>query len=247
MATKKEQASLRTLEDTPTRVFDFLRGVNRVAAIRTTLETKGFDQDAYNEGWNLVLKVSGYSTPQAQEVLRNEEANEAQAELDQWDEGGFRIIRATLSRHHPAQAEFVLSGLGPSQGFAAVAGVAALLDRFDALESSPAREATRQEDHAALALLAKRGINKSERDRLRSLVLKVTQAQHAPAAAKPDDASKTKEGQYQADLGALRSWYDEWSEIARTVIRRRDWLILLGLARRKRSKASPEPETPKGG
>ncbi len=228
----------RTLEETPSRVFEFLRGINRVAAIRHALAERGFDQAAYNEGWHLVLKVSGYNPPK-QEVLYNEEPNAAQVELDQWDEGGFRIIKASLSRHHPAQAAFVLDGLGPSQGFAAVAGVSTLLDRLDALESSPAREATRQEDLAALELLARRGIDKAERLRLRGLVQKVTQA--SAVVPSPTGSAEEKEQDYIASLIALRSWFEEWSEVARVVIRRRDWLILLGLARRKRPKGTPEP------
>jgi len=171
--------------------------------------------------------------------ISNEEPNAAQMELDQWDEGGFRILKASLSRHYPTQAAFLLDGLGPSQGFAAVAGVSTLLDRLDALESSPEREATRAEDHGALELLAKRGIDKAERLRLRGLVQKVTQA--SAVVPSPTGSAEEKERDYIASLIALRSWFEEWSEVARVVIRRRDWLILLGLARRKRAKGTPDP------
>ena len=36
-------------------------------------------------------------------------------------------------------------------------------------------------------------------------------------------------------LRELRAWYKDWSETARAVIGRRDHLILMGLAHRKRS------------
>jgi hypothetical protein len=37
---------------------------------------------------------------------------------------------------------------------------------------------------------------------------------------------------YLQKLTALRAWFEEWSGIARVAIKRRDYLIRLGLARR---------------
>lgn len=43
----------------------------------------------------------------------------------------------------------------------------------------------------------------------------------------------------------LAAWLADWTETARTIISRRDHLILLGLSKRKRSsKAAAEPEQP---
>ena len=230
-----QDLSQRTIEETPERVFVFLSGVNRNPGIYAILAQRGFDQEASQEGWRLVLKVSGYSSPRPPELVKDEEANAAQITLDQWDEEGFAIIDATLSRHFPEQAAFVLDGLAPSKGFAAVAGVDVLLKRFDALESSPEREGSRKEDHAALALLARRGIPKEERARLRSLVDKVVHTS-GPAPVAPVQTDAQKEEEHQKDLVALRAWYTEWSRIAHAVIRRRDWLIQLGLAKRSKRK-----------
>jgi hypothetical protein len=36
-------------------------------------------------------------------------------------------------------------------------------------------------------------------------------------------------------LLALRAWYKDWSTTARAVIRRRDYLVMLGLTKRRRS------------
>ena len=69
------------------------------------------------------------------------------------------------------QGEFVLKGLAPAKGIAAVLSVSDLLDRLDALETSPERKATRKTDRAALDTLAKRGIDAKERARLRALVV----------------------------------------------------------------------------
>jgi hypothetical protein len=48
--------------------------------------------------------------------------------------------------------------------------VKTLLDRLDALGSSPERKATRKADHAALSQLEKKGYTKEERNRLRGLI-----------------------------------------------------------------------------
>lgn len=235
----KEAVGQRTLEETPARVFEFLRGLHRNAAIRKTLAEKGFDDPALQEGWVLVLKVAGYKAPAEVEVIEDDEANVAQRDLERWLSEALRVLRATLSRHFPDQGDFVLDGLTAADGFEAVATVATLLDRLDALESSPDRAATRDDDKRALELLAKRVLPSSERQRLRALVDKVIRAKNLPAAPPPSVSTSKKEAQHLEDLKALRAWYEEWSEIARAVISRRDWLILLGLARRKRSKGEP--------
>jgi histidyl-tRNA synthetase len=155
-------------------------------------------------------------------------------QVDAWDEDGFRIVRAGLTRLHPAQASFVLNSLGPSVGIGAVVGVKTLLDRLDALEKSPERKATRKEDHAALATLSARGITARERARLADLV---QTAQSTTEIEAPDEAGKAaREEAYVKALGALRVWYVDWSDMARSVIKRRDYLIRLGLAKRKSTK-----------
>ncbi len=39
----------------------------------------------------------------------------------------------------------------------------------------------------------------------------------------------------------FKAWFDDWSEQALTVIKRRDHLILLGLAKRKKKAKAEEP------
>jgi len=45
-------------------------------------------------------------------------------------------------------------------------------------------------------------------------------------------------------VAALRAWYEEWSEIARATVTRRDYLIRLGLAKRKSNNEQPAPNAP---
>jgi len=222
-----------TLEDTALRVLPFLRGVGTSVPIRGILRACGFTAEEQKLGWTLLHAVSGFTDEPAVETV-DVRVRDAINTLDAWDEDGFRIVRAGLTRLHPAQASFVLNSLGPSVGVGAVVGVKTLLDRLDALEKSPERKATRKEDHAALATLSARGITAKERARLAELV----QTAHSTTEIEaPDEAGKAaREEAYVKALGALRVWYVDWSDMARSVIKRRDYLIRLGLAKRKSTK-----------
>ena len=164
-------------------------------------------------------------------------------QLDDWDEGGFQIITASLRYRFPEQAAFLLTGLHASTGAAAVLGVKRLLDRLDALESSSERAATQQQDQAAVALLAQRGIDASERQRLRALI---AVAESAPELSLPNaQAVAQAESDYLKGLMALRAWFEEWAGIAHVAIKRRDYLIRMGLAKRRLHGAEPaDPATP---
>jgi len=217
----------------PTRSLAFLRAVGTVPAIREALAAAGYNQAEQDYGWQLVLLVSGYRTTIT--AAGGSEAGQAIVELDNLDESLFKRSQAVLDRFHPEQAAFVFDGLQPAIGTEAVVSVATLLTRLDALESSPAREATRTEDHAALESLAKRGIDKKERDRLAALVTAARQMAGSPPPP------NTSEEQQAKDMIALHKWYQDWSETARAVIKRRDHLVRLGLTKRKKGKRTPEP------
>lgn len=222
--------SRETLEQTPDRVLPFLRAIGTRPPIMALMNARGYTGEDHKEGWNLLHAVSGYIEGAAPETI-DVKVRDAIAELDRWDEDGFRVVRASLGRRHPEQAAFVLEGIGPSVGPAAVTGVNTLLERLDALEKSPKRKDTRKRDHAALETLAKRGLDEKERARLAHLV---RVAQSLSDVAPADDAGRAKRDQHHLEaLIALRAWYEEWSELARVAVKRRDYLILMGLARRK--------------
>jgi hypothetical protein len=173
-------------------------------------------------------------------------ASAAIAELDAWDEPNFRIARATLADEFPEQADHVFEGLEPSTGAGAIVSVKTMLDRLDDLENGKDRKATRKVDHAALAKLAERGITPEERARLRKLLkIALGAPDTAVTAAEPpamNDAEQT------AAKRALWGWLNEWSEVAKVLIKRRDFLIQLGFAKRKkRAKGAPTGEGEGGG
>lgn len=231
-------------DDTPDRALPFLRAIATRVEIRAAMLAAGYTEEEQAHGWKLLLEAAGYvATPLPQ--IDDQKARAAITELDAWDEPGFRRIHAALSRLHPEQDAFVFAGLEPAQGIGAIVTVATLLDRLDALESSPDRAATREADKAALATLAQRGIDRTIRERLAELVL-IAQSARAPEVPEPAPTTAARD----AALLELRAWYRDWSETARAVIRRRDLLVLMGLARRRSPKQkdapvpAPVPTTP---
>jgi hypothetical protein len=229
------EVAIEVLEETPQKALQFLRALATKVEIRSAMASCGYTEAEQAEGWKLLLDVSGYNAgPTGFPVTDDQKARDAIAELDAWDSSGFRRIHAALGRFHPEQDSFLFAGIEPGKGTAAVVSVSMLLDRIDALESSPDRAATRDADLAAIATLNKRGIDKNFRDKLRGLV---TIAQ----AAKVPVVETTNPDERHQKLVQLHVWFSDWSETARAVITRRDYLLLMGFAKRKQSKTSSEP------
>lgn len=221
-----EQPSRQTLDEVPSRVLSFLMAVGESLPIRGALAAKGYTEEEHNLAWSLLQKLAGFATGSAPTL--DLAVRDAVTTLDAWDEPNFACIQATLNRLHPDQATFVFDHLEPKQGPESVIAVATLLDRLDALESSPDRKGTRKADHTALATLAARGYTKEERARLRELV-KTAQKVVVAEPISAEDRIKT--------LIELYGWLTDWSTTAKTIIKRRDHLIRLGLAKRKKATA----------
>jgi hypothetical protein len=148
------------------------------------------------------------------------------------DEANFARHGATLRRHFPEAYTYVFHDLKAQSGTPAVMGVATFLLRIDALEqgSDPTRAATRAQDAEAVKLLEKRGLSKAEREQLRKLVdIALGPTQPLAALPRTDESGAAR----LVRLAALREWYNEWSSIARAVVKKRAYLIRLGLAVRK--------------
>ncbi len=211
-----------TLEQTPGRVTQFLFGLATRPTVRALLESRGYDAEEHKRGWSL-LQFAG--TRVIDERGSDVAAEAAVAELDNWDEPNIRLIRAALTRHPEAQAQ-VLEGIQPVIGPEAVLNVARILERLDALETTGAGQ-------AALATLSKRGLDAAERKRLAALVKTAKGTGKVAAPTSSDE-------EYEQALLQLRDWYTEWSEITRLVVKRRDHLIRLGLAERRRAGGTDE-------
>ena len=219
------------VERTPERVLPFLRSFATNKDVRHAMVAAGYGDADQAEGWRLVLAATGYAhtTPVVSDDVA---ARQAIVELDAWDEPGYQRIHAALERLHPEQDAFVFAGLESGHGPSAVLGVARMLDRLDQLEQGS------EADQAAIATLTKRGITPALRQQLRQLV---TTAQ-AATALDPTDPGANDAAQQQA-LAALYAWYRDWSATARAVIKRRDLLILMGLAKRHANQDAPPVAT----
>jgi hypothetical protein len=242
------------LEAAPERATKLLTGIGAVPTIRTSLFAAGMTDADIAEGRKLLLAC--LAAPNGGEEHDTHDAAKqraAVAELDDWDEPNFARYKAALVRDHPAVAEYVFAGLAASTGVAAVQGVATLLARLDAIEShtDKARQdaKTKKDDEKAIALLAKRGLDAAERARLQGLVeIALGPTSPLPASTTAQTAAQERK---QA-LAELRAWFDEWSATARAVVKKRAYLIRMGLAARKApaksaktaKKAPAAPATP---
>lgn len=232
-----------TLDLTPVRLMQLLRGIGTLKLVREALRPLGYTAAEHTRGWNLLHACSGFTSGESDEG--DDEVSAAVDEIDSLDEPRFTIAEAALRHRHPAQHAYVFRDLKAARGVASVVSMHTFLTRLDALESSPEREETRAADHAALATLAARGITPAERARIWELVRK---AQTLTEDAAPD-ASELSAAEQEKRLRAARAFYEEWSTIARTVVTRRDHLIRLGLAQRKYASDEPAdgptPDAPK--
>ena len=229
----------QVLEDTPPRVTQLLGGMGAVTAIRTALYHAGLTDDQIDEGVAKLLDCLSIarSLQPPQDTPSAVAQRAATVELDATDEPLFRRARATLERHYPAAAEYLFrDNLKAAQGMDAVRGIATFLLRVEALEkgADPQRAASREDDRAAVALLAKRGIDAPYRASLDAKV-KTALGPTTPVVAPPVAPEERRR-----KLIELKRWYDEWAETAHAVITKRSYLIRLGLAER-RSPTKPEP------
>lgn len=230
--------SSQVLEETPPRAAKLLNAIGAEPVIRTLMAQAGMTDEDIAEGGKLLLAcwaqppsvASNHDTPEAK--LQRA----ATAELDQWDEPHFGRFSATLRRHHPSAGAYVFHNLTASTGAGAVAGVATFLNRVDVLEkgSDPARVEQKKDDKKAVELLASRGLDKKERARLGELVKVALQPTGSLPAAPEADAKR--EAAREAALTALKDWFEEWAASARAVVKKRGYLIRLGLANRKVAK-----------
>lgn len=223
------------LEETPMRVTRLLTGIARSSVTRTHLRRGGMQDVDVTEGRDLLFRCLDPSpTAVARDTADALRRRDAIAALDAWDEPNLVRYRAVLRRHARDAAEYIFAGLIAGSGPAAVQAVATFLQRLDAVEAGNAEGISRTDGRKVALLLASRGLNDAERGRLQGLVDDAL----GPAELLPAPDTTAHEARREA-LSALRAWYDEWSAVARAEVKRRDHLILLGLASRRRASKKP--------
>lgn len=226
-----QEVTADTLDRSVGRAVKFLLGVGTLPEVRQSLEKRGYDDAEHARAWALVDRVSGRTSlaPPAPKPAASRTVD-ARRSLEAWLAQNLPIASATLQFNFPAQHGFVFAGeLGAEVGGDAVVAAQQFLARVDAL-GAPRRGGDRDGDAGALAQLERRGVGADARAELRALVAVVQKGDAlAPAAPAPD----------RADKAALYAWYTEWAGIARSLVTRRDQLIRLGLAARRKPQKKP--------
>ncbi len=209
----------QVLAELPERALRFLRVSGAHAGVRAALASAGFSAADHKKGLELLVAVCVY-----EEDGRNPDedvaARAALGECVAWVSMHFPRLRAALEHLHP-EALTLFSGIETPEPRGAAVALGTLLHRMDLFEAegpSPAFET-----------LARRGLDHVERLRLGKLV---DAAQRTPT---PEGPPVELQATRDAELLALYRWYADWSTTALSVIRRKDYLIALGLVRRERA------------
>ncbi|MBN8613474.1 MAG: hypothetical protein J0L92_33890 [Deltaproteobacteria bacterium] len=211
------EVSRETLLDTPHRAFTLMYGIGRAPNVRTAMAQRGFTDAEAERGQALLAIVTRGLPTRTTDI----EVAMATKELDDSDEELIGMIGAAFTRF-PDAHESVLTGIAPIVGPKAVQNVATLLERLNELDKT-------EDGREALARLAQVGVDGKRRRELAALV----NTARAKDKMKVDEAALKAEEKYEEALLDLRDWYVEWASIARIVVKRRDYLILLGLAERR--------------
>lgn len=227
----------------PGRVFVFLQGIARRPVIYMHLSEKGYSKQAHEEGQRLLQAVSSLQIPD-ELPSTNQAYVDALTAVDGWDETHFALADASLSRRYPSQHAYLFrDGLKAEQGVEAINSVSTFLERFKALRDGvdPEREKTRKEDQAAVQLLEQRSIVTKETVAQLEAHLAILKDVPEVSQLMPTPEQRAK---YTKAMFELETWFEDWSNIAKIVLRdRKDYRISLGLAERKAAaKADKEQE-----
>jgi hypothetical protein len=214
------------LNDKILRIVTFVLNV-RNPHIFAQLGTRGFSQATLDEGWRLTITATGSRLRfmEGAPVMVADEARDLLAALDGWENMWFPVVNATLTRHFPDLREQIFANLSQTSGSEVIFSVSTLLDRLEGVKGT-----------AAGALLEERGFNADVRKVARDILAKLQQKQ---SAVLPELDPETRQEQ-EAALVEAWAWYREWSDIARTIIRRPGQLIRLGLRQPGRGKGGGE-------
>jgi hypothetical protein len=219
-----------TLKLGPPRLLTFLQGVSD-PAIRALFAPLGWSDQRLDEAWSLLneLKAANKipSTPVPDPVT------EGIASCEAWQATGLIRARAMMQLAFPEQAAFMFHDFVAGTGTEAVLNVATFLQRRQELDNGVERKGTRKADHDALQIIEETGVTKEMLKKLQGFVdnVQTVAAPIHPQHLADADAKRTEV------LRKIHAWITAWSEMARTVITRRDQMIKLGIAKRRSHKA----------
>jgi hypothetical protein len=216
-----------TLKLGPTRLLTFLQGVSD-PAIRAQFAVLGWSDERFDEAWSLLSELRAANKIPAAIV---DPIAQAIASCEAWQSTGLIRARAMLQLSFPEQAAFIFHDFVAGAGMEAVLNVSTFLERRKALENGPERSASRDADGQALAVLTETGVTPEVLAQLHAFVETV----HTVATVQPQELADAEARRTEV-LRKIHAWVMAWSEMARTVITRRDQMIKLGIAKRRSHK-----------
>ncbi|MBN2530097.1 MAG: hypothetical protein JXR76_27145 [Deltaproteobacteria bacterium] len=198
------------------------------AQIAKQLALRGFTDADRKEGWDLLDRATGrHLAVQPGHGTFSTQYRVVLEKIDAFENVWFDVAAAALGRKFPAVKETLFLNLVKSSDDAVLLNVRTFLERIEALSQQGT-----EESKGALALLEQRGLSKEILDEGAALIQSVTSAQETASVPSGDEIKTTKENR-EAAIAEMWDWYLDWSRTARTVIKNRNYLIMLGLSSTK--------------
>ncbi len=211
------------------RVMKFLVASNE-PKIAGLLALRGFADEDRKEGWDLLDKATGRhvdASPSTGTLSMNYKT--VVEALDDWENIWFDVAQAALARKFPTVNDNLFLNLSKVSGTEVVLTVKTFLGRIVEIKQSGD-----DRSKGAVALLERRGLNQERLDEAAALLQKLEAEQGQVAPPVDDTALKAER---EAAIGDMWAWFKDWSVTARTVIKNRNYHVMLGLVSHHRTGA----------
>ena len=231
-----DSLSTREIDSLVANGGKLLRAISIKPEIMQLMLGLGYSETEHKAGWELYLRMLGYLGAGANPVAISSSSTaqvQALTELDRFDEPAFKRATAALGRLHLDQLQYIFGdGLSAKSGPEAVGTVQTFLDRYAALRdgTDPNRVDKRDADAAAAKTLEERNIVNREIERvLRERIETIKKPAPAPVVVQ----NSAPEEALQRAAAEFSNWLKDWRTTAQAGIHRRDYRIMLGVAKRR--------------
>ncbi len=228
-----------TLRRAPGRLLRFLQAVGGNSAIATLLAPLGWGDERMQEAWTLLSELGAASRPPRTTPVQAPAMVNALLACERFQATTLVCARAMLTMTHPEQAAFLFDPFETTKGAAALLEVASFIDRFEGLVSGDDRHASKKDDQEALRVIARTGMTRDAIAALKRIVAEGKTRSAPTVSVDVVAAERTSDARRVEALRRIYVWISAWSEMARTVVKRRDQQIALGLARHRPTKKDP--------
>ncbi|MFO0554485.1 MAG: hypothetical protein U0271_39245 [Polyangiaceae bacterium] len=207
----------------------FLRGVSGSPDIAWALEERGYGDAEHAKGLRLLTASYPFAPGYPGSSLTTAERNDEESSL----RGELALLRALIRTHAPKRMSLFKS----SQGKKGKRVISTLYPALVGISGLAKESKADSEDGRLIAMLERRGFGAAHRAELIALIEKPVR-EHPESAARAKARAAAERGAREARQSLYR-WLTEWTLVAKVVIKRKDWLVRLGLASRQRPATKP--------